>query len=44
MPRLYLAANSGARIGMAQSLKSKFQVCFNDEADPSRGFKYIYLW
>lgn len=34
---------SGARIGMAQSLKSRFQVCFNDERDPSRGFKYIYL-
>ena len=26
LPRLYLAANSGARIGMAQSLKDKFQV------------------
>jgi hypothetical protein len=26
VPRFFLAANSGARIGMAQSLKSKFQV------------------
>jgi hypothetical protein len=26
IPRFFLAANSGARIGMAQSLKSKFQV------------------
>ena len=43
IPRIFLAANSGARIGMAQSLKSKFQVCFIDEADPSKGFKYIYL-
>jgi len=43
IPRLYLAANSGARIGMAQSLKSLFQVCWTDERDPQRGFKYIYL-
>jgi acetyl-CoA carboxylase / biotin carboxylase 1 len=28
---------------MAQSLKSKFQICFMDERDPSKGFKYIYL-
>lgn len=26
MPRIYLAANSGARIGMADSVKAKFQV------------------
>jgi hypothetical protein len=43
IPRLFLAANSGARIGMAQSLKSKFRICWSDESDPSRGFKYIYL-
>lgn len=28
---------------MAQSLKDKFQVSFVDEADPSKGFKYIYM-
>ena len=43
IPRLFLAANSGARIGMAQSLKNKFRVCFVDEQDPSKGFKYIYV-
>ena len=43
LPRFFLAANSGARIGMAQSLKSLFQVCWSDERDPSKGFKYIYL-
>jgi acetyl-CoA carboxylase/biotin carboxylase 1 len=43
LPRLYLAANSGARIGMAQSLKSKFKVCWIDSADPTKGFQYIYL-
>ncbi len=43
LPRLFLAANSGARIGMAQSLKSLFQVCWTDANDPSKGFKYVYL-
>lgn len=41
--RLFLAANSGARIGMAQSLMDKFSVCWVDPEDPSKGFKYIYL-
>lgn len=43
LPRLFLTANSGARIGMAQSLKDKFEVCFVDPADPAKGFKYLYL-
>ena len=43
IPRLYLAANSGARIGMAESLKNKFQVRWNDSTDPSKGFRYIYF-
>lgn len=43
IPRIYLAANSGARIGMAQSLKDKFSVCWNDDNDPTKGFQYIYL-
>lgn len=28
---------------MAQSLKDKFQVCWQDDSDPSKGFKYIYM-
>lgn len=43
LPRLYLAANSGARIGMAQSLKDKFEVCWTDPSDPAKGYKYIYM-
>jgi len=43
IPRLFLAANSGARIGMAQSLKDQFDICWSDANDPSKGFKYIYL-
>lgn len=33
----------GARIGMAESLKKLFRVCWSDSSDPSKGFKYIYL-
>ena len=43
IPRLYLAANSGARIGMAQSLRAMFNICWSDDTDASKGFKYIYL-
>ena len=43
LPRLYCAANSGARIGMAESVKSKFKVSFKDDAKPEGGFKYLYM-
>lgn len=43
LPRIFIAANSGARIGMAESLKKIFHVCWLDEEDPSKGFKYIYM-
>eukprot|EP01035_Chromulina_nebulosa_P020054 gene20054-26034_t len=43
IPRIFIAANSGARIGMAESLKKLFKVAFTDENDPSKGFKFIYI-
>jgi Carboxyl transferase domain len=43
IPRLYLAANSGARIGLAESIKQKFKVSWIDERDPSLGYRYLYL-
>jgi acetyl-CoA carboxylase / biotin carboxylase 1 len=43
IPRLYLAANSGARIGLAESIKQKFKVSWLDERDPSLGYRYLYL-
>jgi acetyl-CoA carboxylase / biotin carboxylase 1 len=43
IPRIYIASNSGARIGMAESLKKIFRVCWSEENDPSKGFQYIYL-
>ncbi|CAK4078457.1 unnamed protein product [Aphanomyces euteiches] len=43
LPRLYFAANSGARIGMAETVKAKYQVAWKDASDPSKGFEYLYL-
>eukprot|EP00934_Nitzschia_sp_Nitz4_P003708 Nitzschia sp. Nitz4//scaffold268_size26297//6123//13356//NITZ4_008277-RA/size26297-snap-gene-0.20-mRNA-1//-1//CDS//3329544930//3698//frame0 len=43
IPRLYIAANSGARIGLADSIKKKFKVAFNDPAKPENGFGFLYL-
>lgn len=43
IPRIYLSANSGARIGMADELIPYFSVAWNDPARPEKGFKYLYL-
>jgi len=43
LPRLYLAANSGARIGMSETVKSKFKVAWVNPEDPSQGYRYLYL-
>ncbi|CAH6723081.1 acetyl-CoA carboxylase [[Candida] jaroonii] len=43
IPRIYLSANSGARIGVAEELLPLFKVCWNDESDPEKGFQYLYL-
>ena len=43
IPRIYLSANSGARIGMAEELIPHFRAAFNDSSKPEAGFKYLYL-
>ncbi|XP_004636404.1 acetyl-CoA carboxylase 2 [Octodon degus] len=43
IPKIYLAANSGARIGLADEIKPMFQVAWVDPKDPQKGFKYLYL-
>ncbi|XP_054153729.1 acetyl-CoA carboxylase-like isoform X3 [Oppia nitens] len=43
VPRIYLSANSGARIGLAEEVKGHFQVAWIDETNPDKGFKYLYL-
>lgn len=42
-PRAFLSANSGARIGLAEEVKSRFRIAWTDAKDPSKGFRYIYL-
>ncbi|KAJ8286073.1 hypothetical protein GJAV_G00034250 [Gymnothorax javanicus] len=43
IPRIYISANSGARIGLAEEIRHKFQVAWVDPEDPYKGFKYLYL-
>jgi len=43
VPRVYLAANSGARIGLAEEMKKLFRVAWTDPSDPSKGHKYLFL-
>lgn len=43
LPLIYLAANSGARIGVADEVKACFKVGWSDESSPERGFQYVYL-
>jgi len=43
IPRIYLAANSGARIGLANEVKEKFNVDWCDPEDPEKGINGLYL-
>ena len=43
VPRIYIAANSGARIGLAAEVKSRFRVAFKDPSKPDGGFDFIYV-
>ncbi|XP_030541394.1 acetyl-CoA carboxylase 1-like isoform X2 [Rhodamnia argentea] len=43
LPLIYLAANSGARLGVAEEVKARFRVGWSDESNPERGFQYMYL-
>lgn len=43
LPFVYISANSGARIGLAEEVKHHFKVAWNDPLAPEKGFKYIYV-
>ena len=43
LPRVYIASNSGARIGLVDELKPYFKVAWTDESNPGLGYKYLYL-
>ena len=43
IPRVHIACNSGARIGLAEELKPHFKVAWNEPSNEGAGFKYLYL-
>ncbi|OCB90590.1 acetyl CoA carboxylase [Sanghuangporus baumii] len=43
LPRIYLSANSGARIGLAEEILNLFSCAWNDPQKPEKGIKYLYL-
>ncbi len=43
LPRIYLSANSGARIGLGEEALSLFSVAWTDKGHPEKGFDYLYL-
>lgn len=43
VPRIYLAINSGARLGLAEEIKNCYKVAWEDPEVPEKGFKYLYL-
>ncbi|KAJ2965592.1 hypothetical protein NQ176_g10541 [Zarea fungicola] len=43
IPRIYLSANSGARLGLANELMPHFKVAWNDVTKQEKGFRYLYL-
>ncbi|KAF8500519.1 acetyl CoA carboxylase [Gautieria morchelliformis] len=43
IPRIYLSANSGARMGIAEELLPLFSCAWNVEDHPEKGINYLYL-
>ncbi|RHN68588.1 putative ligase [Medicago truncatula] len=43
IPLIYLAASSGARLGVAEEVKACFRVGWFEESNPEHGFRYVYL-
>ncbi|KAF7556812.1 hypothetical protein G7Z17_g1140 [Cylindrodendrum hubeiense] len=44
IPRIYLSANSGARLGLADELMGYYKVAWNDiNKQETGGFRYLYL-
>ena len=43
IPCVYISANSGARIGLDKDVQGRFRIKWEDETNPSKGFRYLYL-
>ncbi|EDR14651.1 ACC1, acetyl-CoA carboxylase, cytosolic [Laccaria bicolor S238N-H82] len=43
LPRIYLSANSGARLGLAEEVIPLFSTAWKEQGKPEKGFDYLYL-
>lgn len=43
IPRIYLSANSGARLGVAEEILDLFSCAWNVPGQPDKGVNYLYL-
>ena len=43
IPRVFIACNSGARLGLCESVQSLFRVQWKQNDNPSLGAEYLYL-
>jgi acetyl-CoA carboxylase/biotin carboxylase 1 len=43
IPRIYVATNSGARIGLAEEVRALFRIAWRVPGDATKGLKYLYL-
>ncbi|KDQ18913.1 hypothetical protein BOTBODRAFT_28387 [Botryobasidium botryosum FD-172 SS1] len=43
LPRIYLSANSGARLGIAEETLNLFSCAWNVKDEPEKGINYLYL-
>ncbi|XP_049825243.1 acetyl-CoA carboxylase isoform X3 [Aethina tumida] len=43
IPRIYISANSGARIGLAEEVKGLFKIAWEDNNEIDKGYRYLYL-
>lgn len=43
IPRIYIAANSGAKFGLASGIIDLIKPAWIDKSDHSKGFEYLYL-
>lgn len=43
LPRLYVSANSGARMGLAEELLAHVRAAWINPSDPDAGFEYLYV-
>merc|ERR1712127_495255 len=43
LPRVYIACNSGARLGAVEELKPMVKIAWVDNADANKRFEYLYL-